>query len=74
MTIEVTKVWIENNKMFALQIPEAEIYKREWADLTDLEIWKIYRRCHDELTRPPSEDFAFKFAGAIGVAIKEKNT
>jgi len=41
MTIEVTKVWVENDKMFALQIPEAEIYKREWVGLTDEEIWKV---------------------------------
>ena len=41
MTIEVTKVWIENDKLFALQIPEAEIYKREWVGLTDEEIWKV---------------------------------
>ena len=38
MSIEVTKVWIENDKLFALQIPESEVYKREWVRLTDEEI------------------------------------
>jgi hypothetical protein len=35
MTIEVTKVWVEDDRIFALQIPEAEIYKRKWVSLTD---------------------------------------
>jgi len=73
MTIEITKVWIENDKLFALQIPEAEIYKRQWADLTEWQIAKILQKCQDELTRPPSEAFAFKFARAIEAKLKEKN-
>lgn len=35
MTMQVTKVWIENNKLFAFEIPESVIYKREWTSLTN---------------------------------------
>ena len=69
MTIEVTKVWIENNKMFALQIPEAEIYKREWVGLTQAEIWQTVNDC--SFNRDLHAD---KFARAIEAKLKEKNT
>jgi hypothetical protein len=48
--------------------------KREWADLTEWQIAKVLQQCQDEMTRPPSEAFAFKFARAIEAKLKEKNT
>jgi hypothetical protein len=48
--------------------------KREWVGLTEWHIAKVLQQCQDEMTRPPSEDFAFKFARAIEAKLKEKNT
>lgn len=73
MTTQVTKTWFVDGKMIEQVIPESEIYKREWADLTDWQIAKVLQQCQDALTRPPSEDFAFKFARAIEAKLKEKN-
>lgn len=64
MSIEVTKVWIENDKLFALQIPEAEIYKREWVGLTD-EDW------NEIGDMPDSFDQGVAWAAA---RLKRKNT
>ena len=47
--------------------------QREWVGLTNLEVWKVYQQCQDELTRPPTEDFAFKFADKMQAKLKEKN-
>ena len=62
MSIEVTKVWIENDKMFALQIPEAEIYKREWVGLTD-----------EERKDCVSEYYRWGIADAVEAKLKDKN-
>ena len=48
--------------------------QREWVGLTEWQIAKVLQQCQDELTRPPSEEFAFKFARAIEAKLKEKNT
>jgi hypothetical protein len=64
VSIEVTKVWIENDKLFALQIPEAEIYKREWVGLTD-EDW------NEIGDMPDSFDQGVAWAAA---RLKRKNT
>jgi hypothetical protein len=53
---------------------DTQVYKKPWADLTEWQIAKVLQQCQDELTRPPSEEFAFKFARAIEARIKEKNT
>ena len=63
MSIEVTKVWIENDKLFALQIPESEVYKREWVGLTDDEYRQIQR-----------DYFRCDQWKAIEAKLKEKNT
>ena len=54
--------------------PRDKFAKREWADLTEWQIAKVLQQCQDEMTRPPSEEFAFKFARAIEAKLKEKNT
>lgn len=40
MTTHLTKIWwdLNKHKLVEQAIPEAEIYKREWVGLTDVEI------------------------------------
>ena len=54
-------------------LKQAAAPKREWVDLTEWQIAKVLQQCQDEQTRPPSEDFAFKFANKIEAKLKEKN-
>jgi hypothetical protein len=63
-SIKVTKMLAVDDRLFALQIPEAEIYKREWMGLTGEEI--INMSCGD-----------LHYAALIGDVVrklKERNT
>ena len=35
MTTHITKTWFDGKNIVTQEIPEAEIYKREWVGLTD---------------------------------------
>jgi hypothetical protein len=66
MTTHITKTWFDGKNIITQEIPQAEIYKREWVGLTDDEI----NACD------PSEECwgLLKIARAIEAKLKEKNT
>ena len=44
MSTDMTKTWFDGTNIITQEIPEAEIYKREWVGLTDEEIWSTVSR------------------------------
>lgn len=42
MTTHMTKTWFDGKNIITQEIPEAEIYKREWVGLTDDEILEAW--------------------------------
>ncbi len=82
MTIEVTKVWVENDKLFAMEIPEAMIYKREFVGLTEVEYTALAHRIASKYSHRSDLTFTAytflpntleQFVRAIEAALKEKN-
>ena len=67
MTTHLTKIWwdLNKHKLVEQAIPEAEIYKREWVDLTDEEIMSLVPVAGN---RP-----ATTFARSIEAKLREKN-
>ena len=65
MTTHLTKIWwdLHKDELVKQEIPEAEIYKREWQGLTRDEVLDI-----EETAKHPLE-----FARAIEAALREKN-
>ena len=64
MTAHITKTWLEDGKLITQEIPESEIYKREWVGLTD-----------DELCELSASGLAlWDLWRAIEAKLKEKNT
>jgi len=41
MTTHMTKTWFDGKNIIKQEIPEAEIYKREWVGLTNKELFEI---------------------------------
>ena len=41
MTTHMTKTWFDGKNITTQEIPEAEIYKREWVGLTNKELFEI---------------------------------
>jgi hypothetical protein len=66
MSTDMTKTWFDGTNIITQEIPEAEIYKREWVGLTDDEVYKIAFALEGEHWR--------KVADAIEAKLKEKNT
>ena len=67
MTTHMTKTWFDGENITTQEIPEAEIYEREWVGLTDEEV----------VNRANAEVFAEAFARGVAWAelkLKEKNT
>ena len=73
MTTHLTKIWWDSSKhkMVEQAIPEAEIYKREWVELTDEEISDLW--CKVSNTDFVTAD-THEFARAIEAKLKERNT
>ena len=44
MTTHMTKTWFDGENITTQEIPEAEIYEREWVGLTDEERKAIYEK------------------------------
>jgi hypothetical protein len=66
MTTHMTKTWFDGKNIITQEIPEAEIYKREWVGLTEEE-----RNALLHLTITHS---AIEFGKAIEDKLREKNT
>lgn len=69
MSTHLTKIWwdLNKHKLVEQDIPEAEIYKREWVGLTEAEAVQIAIDCG-------CVDVAWLvFARAIEAKLKEKN-
>ncbi len=62
MTTHMTKTWFDGKNIITQEIPETEIYKREWVGLTEDEIQNCYGGEIDD------------FARAIEAKLREKNT
>ena len=41
MTTHMTKTWFDGKNIITQEIPQAEIYKREWVGLTNKELFEI---------------------------------
>tara|TARA_R110000796_G_scaffold66351_1_gene152678 strand:+ start:518 stop:727 length:210 start_codon:yes stop_codon:yes gene_type:complete len=68
MTEYIIKTWIEDGKIIAQTIPEAEIYKREWVGLTEEEISEVLGSdIHAE------QSGELRFIRAIEAKLKEIN-
>ena len=67
MTTHMTKTWFDGKNIITQEIPEAEIYKREWVGLTDEERESIQSATLDLHGIPKF------FATAIEAKLKEKN-
>ena len=64
MTTHMTKTWFDGKNIVTQEIPESEIYKREWVGLTGQEkalIASVSLDAHDAVHR-------------TDVKLKEKNT
>ena len=64
MTTRMTKTWFDGKNIITQEIPEAEIYKREWVGLTEEEVIEI---SHLALTRVQAVQMT-------QAKLKEKNT
>ena len=66
MTTHLTKIWwdLHKDELVKQEIPEAEIYKREWQGLTRDEVLDI-----EETAKHPLD-----FARSIEAKLKERNT
>ena len=73
MTTHMTKTWFDGKNIITQEIPQAEIYKREWVGLTDEEIWSTVGRIGtaDSDVNPYQ---ILNDARAIEKRLKEKNT
>jgi len=69
MTAHITKTWFDGKNIVTQEIPESEIYKREWVGLTNNELQPIA----DEY-RILFGSWVEDFARAIETKLKEKNT
>jgi hypothetical protein len=67
----MTKTWFDGENIVTQEIPEAELYKREWVGLTDEEIIDIRRKT----TIKTHEAWADtkEFSRAIEAKLKAKN-
>ena len=72
MTTHMTKTWFDGKNIITQEIPESEIYKREWVGLTRDEQSFVYDSLHSATSRKDS--FWVDFANAIEQRLKEKNT
>jgi len=64
MTTRMTKTWFDGENIITQEIPEAEIYEREWVGLTD-EDWE------EVADMPDTFDQGVAWAQA---RLKERNT
>jgi len=73
MTTHITKTWFDGKNIVTQEIPESEIYKREWVELTDDDIDRVtdaqWARSHDK----PIYAAHRAYARAIAAVIKEMN-
>ena len=69
MTTHITKTWFDGKNIVTQEIPESEIYKREWVGLTNNELQPIA----DEY-RILFGSWVEDFARAIESKLKERNT
>ncbi len=65
MTTHMTKTWFDGKNIITQEIPQAEIYKREWVGLTDEERIALFEE-HGHRTGA--------LVGAVEDKLKEKNT
>lgn len=72
MTTHMTKTWFDGKNIITQEIPESEIYKREWVSLTRDEQSFVYDSLHNATSRKDS--FWVDFANAIEAQLKAKNT
>ncbi len=85
MTTHMTKTWFDGKNILTQEIPETEIYKREWAGLTDAELMEctVFKRF--DYDPPYIDKDGAKHVGSIEVSLratyeninnklKEKNT
>jgi hypothetical protein len=74
MSIQMKKVWFDPNtcELNVQEIPEAEIYMREWVGLTQQDIDKAWEWAQKD-SRFGIERID-SFAEAIEAKLKEKNT
>lgn len=70
MTTNIIKTWFDGKNIVTQEIPETEIYRREWVDLTDEEIQNCYKAAYKVAQGRRLE---VTFARAISVKLKEKN-
>ena len=64
MSTHMTKTWFVDGQIIEQEIPEAEIYKREWVGLTGTEKHELR---YSHMT-------SAEFIDAIEAKLKEKNT
>jgi hypothetical protein len=62
------KTWFDGKNILTQEIPETEIYKREWVGLTDEEVDNFLNAAWSKGVTPAD------FIRAIEAKIKEKNT
>ena len=75
MTTHITKTWFDGKNIVTKEIPEAEIYNREWVGLTHKEMYDAIRPlCSaDEMATWLLEISEDEYL-AIEAKLKEKNT
>jgi len=73
MSTDMTKTWFDGTNIITQEIPEAEIYKREWVGLTDEEIWSTVSRIGTS-NADVNPYQILNDARAIEQRLKEKNT
>jgi hypothetical protein len=69
MTTRMTKTWFDGENIITQEIPEAEIYKREWQGLTDEDV--------NRESAPITSQMKLAFHAGMYVAqklLKERNT
>lgn len=73
MTTHLTKIWwdLHKDELVKQEIPAAEIYKREWVDLTDEEVVHLKMLGRD--LEFVSMTALRRFARDIAQTLKEKN-
>ena len=85
MTTHMTKTWFDGKNIITQEIPEAEIYRREWAGLTDAELMECTVFKQFEYDPPYIDKNGAKHVGSMEVSLrrtyeninnklKEKNT
>jgi len=65
MTTHVTKIWMEDGKLVVQVIPQEQIYKREWVDLTGEELETLLRE---------NRSLTLGAIWAVADKLKDKNT